>query len=397
MSGTCADLADAAVRGLCRASGFTDLADRAAADVRLMGESWGHRSPGTPPAWSTLTADSTPLELSVVLGDRPLGLRASVEAQAEPGSPRSYWESALRLSERLSRAHGLDLRRLRRIEHLVAPRPADRPPMAAFHTLGWTRGRPPEGKIHLWLAGGSRSATAERTDAVLTALGFPGQWKVVEDVMGDDDTVSYLCLDLAAGPSARTKLYVQHRGSLTPDRLARWDRLGPAAELDDGPTMARIAARAWERSAWRQEVPSRTRLEWRSNHRRFWSYGTYVSFLPGRTRPIESVMHQFGLTPRSRSDAEAQWMVREVLDAYDVSPESRAAYERCARFFLGGDANGEMYAHSFLSAQRSADGPARVAVYFNPRMFFRRHGLSNGDLALAERFHGGNGAGRGDR
>ncbi|GAA2221324.1 hypothetical protein ACFY2R_17880 [Micromonospora olivasterospora] len=396
MTATCGEHAEAAVRGLCHATGLDQLADQVAADVRLMGETWRHRPLDAPPAWSTLTADSTPLELSVVLGDEPLGLRASVEAHAEPANPVSYWESARRLNARLSATHGLDLSRLRRIEHLVAPRPADRPPMAAFHTMGWVPRRPPIGKIHLWHGGPNPADTAARVDAALSALGFPGQWQVIAGAMHDDDTVSYLCLDLATGPSARTKLYVQHRGVLTAERLARWDRLGPRADLGDGPTMAAIASRAWARSAWAPGTPPRTRLEWRSNHRRFWSYGTYVSLVPGGTRPIESVMHQFGLTPRCRSDAEAQWMIREVLDAYDVSARSRDAYERCARFFMGGEADKEMYAHSFLSAQRSPHGPARIAVYFNPRMYFRRHGLTNGDLARAEQFqsHGGDDGGR---
>jgi hypothetical protein len=354
-----------------------------------MSESWGGRRVEESPQWSTLTADSTPLELSVVLGAEPVALRASVEAQAVPASPAAYWRSAQRLTSQLAEVYDMDPARLRQVEHLFAPHSSQRPPMVAFHTMGWSPRHRPEGKIHLWAGGSGPSAGGPICEQALATLGFPDAWRHIAQTMHPDDVVSYLCLDIDSGPTARTKLYVQHRGHVSEERLARWDRLGPNPHSGDGPTMAEIANRARARSAWRSDVPTRTRLQWRSNSRRFWSCGTYVSLVPDRVSPIQSVMHQFALPPHVRSDAEARRMIREVMDVYGVGDRSRLAYERCAEFFAGDNMAEQMYAHTFVSAQRSGSGPPRVATYFNPRMYYRRHGLTNGDLSRARQFHEG--------
>jgi hypothetical protein len=279
--------------------------------------------------------------------------------------------------------------RLRRIENLLAPDPARRPPMAAFHSMHWSPGSSrPDGKIYLWLGG----TDARSSDAVcaetLELLGFPGQWQRIAEALDHSDVVSYLCLDLSDGPSARVKLYAQHRGQLTEERLDRLDQLVPDTHSGDGPTLARITNRAVERSAWPPDVPTRTRLQWRSNNRRFWSSGTYISLVHGRSSPVDSVMHQIALPPHCRNDGEANRMINEVMDAYGISDCSRAAYAGCVKALVGPELTRQMYAHSYVSAQRDADGASRVVVYFNPRMYHSAFGLTNGDLDQARRFRG---------
>ncbi|GAA2796455.1 hypothetical protein [Crossiella cryophila] len=384
---TMREFGETALRDLCRATNLTDLEPQALNGYRTLTESWGDRRVDQPPLWSTLTSDSTPLELSVLLTDGPIALRATVEALAEPANPATYWAAAQHLTTRLTESHDLSPSRLRRIEHLLTPDPARRPPMAAFHTLSWSRTRAPAGKIYLWLGGTPPRTCGATCDEVLTALGFPGQWPRLANAMHPEDVVSYLCLDLGEDPAARVKLYVQHRGRLSADRLARLDRLAPHRPAGDGPTLARLAEAAAARSGWPHGVPARTRLQWRSNSRRFWSCGTYLALVHHRPQPIDSVTHQFALTPHCRNDNESRTMIREVLTAYQAPESARAAYERCANAFAGPDPESQMYAHTYFSAQQTPDGPPRIAVYFNPRMFHSRHGLTNGDLDQARRFH----------
>jgi hypothetical protein len=385
---TMLDFGESALRRLCWASGMRDIEPEVVDGYRILAESWGDRRTDEPPLWSTLTSDSTPLELSVVFSDEPVALRATVEALAVPPSPAAYWASARRLTSRLAEVYDLSPAWLRRIDALVAPDPARRPPMAAFHALIWSRHHRPEGKIYVWLGGSDPQSCSATCDEVLSLLGFPGQWRRIAEALDPGDVMSYLCLDLSASPSARVKLYAQHGGRLTEERLDRLDRLAKDMPSGDGPTLARLANRAAERSSWPSDASTRTRLQWRSNSRRFWSSGTYVSLVRGRTQPIDSVMHQIALTPRIRNDGEAREMIHEVMDAYAVSEASRAAYERCVEAFAGTVSAEQMYAHTYVSAQQGTDGTPRVVVYFNPQMYRSTFGLTNGDLDQARRFRG---------
>jgi hypothetical protein len=386
---TMAEYGELAVRKLCRASGLEDLEAEAVAGYRIMTESWGDRRLDRPPPWSILTPDSTPIEYSVLLRDEPVAVRIAIEALGDdPPSPEGYWASAQRLTARLAETYGLHTGDLRRIEHLFAPRPSLRQPMVALHVMGWSRQDPPEGKIYLCVPRSDVRSCGATYDEALSLLGFPGQWRRIAEALHPDDVVPFFSLDLSAAPSARTKVYVQHRGKLTAERLEAFDRLAANPQAGAGPALAAIANRAEERSSWALGASAQARLQWRSNSRRYWSADTYIALVHGRPQPIDTVLHQFALPTRCRNDGEADQMIHEVMDAFAVTEPSRAAYQRCLEALVGPAPAEQMYNLTYISAQHSDTGAPRVAVYFNPRMFYSRYGLTNGDLEQTWRFQG---------
>ncbi|GAA2796473.1 hypothetical protein [Crossiella cryophila] len=385
---TMAGYGELAVRRLCQASGLAELETQAVDGYRIMTESWGQRRIEDGPPWSILTPDSTPIEYSVLLQEEPVSVRVAIEALADPPSPEGYWSNAQRMTARLAETYGLYTEHLHRIEHLFAPRPGLRQPMVALHVMGWSRTGAPEGKIYLCVPRSEIAACGPIYDEALTRLGFPGQWQRIAQALHPDDVVPFFSLDLSDAPSARTKVYVQHRGRLTAQRLERFDRLAANPQAGAGPALARIANRAEQRSVWAPGASPRTKLQWRSNSRRYWSADTYVALVHGRSQPIDTVLHQFALPTRCRNDAESDRMVHEVLDAFAVSDRSRAAYTRCVQSLIGPDPAKQMYNLTYVSARHDDSGTPRVAVYFNPRMFHPEFGLTNGDLAQTWRFQG---------
>jgi len=374
------------VRKLCQASGLAELEEDAVAGYRIMTESWGERRIDQPPPWSILTADSTPIEFSVLLRDRPEAVRIAIEALADPVSPQGYWANGQQMTARLAERYGLYTGHLAKVEHLFAPDPTMRQPMVALHVMGWSRSGRPEGKIYLCAARSDPRYCGPVYDEALNILGFRGQWQRIAETLHPDDVVPFFSLDLSDSVAARTKVYVQHRGELTADRLERFDRLAVNPQASAGPLLAGIANEAEARSSWAHDVPEQTRLQWRSNSRRYWSADSYVALVHDGPQPIDTVLHQFALPTQCRNDAEADRMIREVLNAFQVSPSGLAAYDRCFDAFVGPDPERQMYNITYVSAQHGADGAPRVAVYFNPQMFSSRFGLTNGDLAQTWRF-----------
>jgi hypothetical protein len=365
---------------LCRAAGMADRAGEIADVFATMSESWSQRPLAAPPLWSFATADSTPVQFSVAFGSEPVSVGISAEAQADPASPAAYWDSARRLSTRLADRYGVPLERLRRIEDLFRPGTATTGSMVAYHAAAWPRQGGALFKIYLWAGGLDPAGCAARCDEALTRLGFAGQWPRIAAALDPQDVVAYLSLDLAAGPAARTKVYVHHRGRLTAARLERVASLaadfvpGAAAELAD------LAGEAEGASRWAPRVPAVDRLQWRSNRRRHWPAGTYLSLVAGQRAPVESAVHQFSLATLIRDDEEAAALVRAMAARYGVPAGGLRSYERCLEVFAQPPLSRERYAHEFVSFSR-AGGTPRVAVYFNPRMFLARFGLTNGDLS----------------
>ncbi|MEV4560816.1 hypothetical protein AB0K51_28000 [Kitasatospora sp. NPDC049285] len=382
------------VRALCEAAGLAARAPEIVDNYRLLSGSWGSRRIDRPPRWSYATADSTPLELSVVLEDRLTGLGVAVEAQASPATAPAYWRSASDLTERLGSRFGLSLERLRRVEDLFrvdGPLPRHQS-MATYHAMGWSeRGRPAV-KLYFWAGSSGAGLLGPVGAEALDRLGLSAQRQRISAALHPEDTVSYLSLDLTETGAARTKLYVQHRGELTADRLERLGRLAADHAPGEAAALVRAAVGAAAASSWPPGTSARDRMQWLSNRRRHWPAGTYLSMTDGVPGAIESAVHQLALPPLCRSDAEAAALVERILTEFGVGAEAAAAYRRCRDALTRRPLAAERYAHTFVSAKRRADGRPRVVVYFNPRMFLARHGLSNGDLRQALRWAGADGA-----
>ncbi|WP_328522942.1 hypothetical protein [Kribbella sp. NBC_00359] len=380
------------LRALCRAAGLGDREEEVARGYRLMSESWGERKISEPPRWSFANPDSTPVQFSIVLEDEPVSVSVSLEAQAEAGTPRAYWDAGRRLTTRLSRTYGLSLEQLEHIQDLFVPHGPGFISMAMYHAAGWRKQGPPLAKVYLGVDQDG-SAALRTCEEALGRLGLGGQWSRIADQLHRDDVVSYVSLDLDTGPCGRTKVYVHHRGQLTVERLESVARLAADYVPGDLDTLVELARQSEDAARWQPGVTTRERLQWRSNRRRRWQALTYLSIGPDREQPVESAVPQLSLPTLVHNDAQAAELVRGISESFGMSGTSRAAYERCRAVFAPSPMDQEMYAHEYLSFRR-VNGKPRTVVYFNPRMFLARHGLTNGDLTQGWSRFGGSGLDR---
>src|SRR5687767_1621524 len=83
---------------LSAGSAFERDAPQIASMFQLLTASWRDQALADPPRWSALSADSSPLEFSLVLGGMREELRFTTEVQRDPASASVYWESSLELN-----------------------------------------------------------------------------------------------------------------------------------------------------------------------------------------------------------------------------------------------------------------------------------------------------------
>ncbi|HET9955219.1 MAG TPA: tryptophan dimethylallyltransferase family protein [Polyangiaceae bacterium] len=335
-----------------------------------LASSWRDRPVESVPRWSGLTDDCTPIEYSIVLGGRQPELRVSVEAQADPASPFTYWASGQRLCERLESSYGAELAVLRRIEDLF--RPSDPAAYTAmYHGAVFRPSGKPLFKVYLSPPAQGAEYANQAVEKACERLGLLGSWRRIAATLRPRDSLIGLSVDVVPELGARLKLYVRHREPTLQD-LERASSL--ADEYVPGDVTRFVAAMLGVSA---EQLPS----------------GVVLRRPPVSTYNLSAGQHgsephgseQHGAVPRVtfhipvfpfcvENDGMARDRIVKLLHDHRLSSD---VYERC----LGALANRDLYAeqgiHSYVSFQRE-DGHARITTYFCPRMY--RH--TYGPLAL---------------
>jgi len=323
------------------ALGLDDAAPLADALLHV-GAAWRHRSVSEPPPWSGLTLDITPFEFSANFDASGARLRAVGEPQSGDPTVSGYWQAAMSAAEQLKATGRADLGCLEAVRELFAPRdPSGR--FAAFFGVGIDRARDgPRFKVYLSPSAGARGAEAQLLGRAAKRLGLDAGWSRIRATR-DDHLWTLACLDLAAAPRMRFKVY---ETLLNADESI--DRLEDGT---NGHSIEHLAGMLTEALP-----PSVRGFEWGMlSH----------SLLPGG-----ELRHTFGV---ALCPGAPQGQVRQRIEALlarlglDPSP-----YTRCFRGLTA--ACDEPVEHSYVTVQRVAGRP-RVTTYLAPRLYQSRFGV----------------------
>jgi hypothetical protein len=333
---------------LCEAARLSEILDSTSVLFRDMVEHCQLRSPQDPPRWSGLTDDSTPMEFSVVFGQRHRQLRLLFEPQGDPQSAVEYWRAGQRLTRYLARRWHASIDAAREIAPLFRP-VAKGVLLAGGHAFEPVSRGAPKCKVYF----NAMAAGTENTDRVVGAglarLGYDRTWRRLRRGLTPSDRIELLALDLT--PRGRVKLYVRPIGAPLPHLQSL---NGLAAKADSG-----LIARAW-RVIHPGRVPERSRP----------TFMTYHLTDPGAARP-ERATFSIPLFPGIRSDLDASRRVVSLFNELEIDP---APYLACLGAMADKPLSREQGIHSYVAVQ-TADRERAIVVYFNPRLYAARYGF----------------------
>jgi DMATS type aromatic prenyltransferase len=209
---------------LCQGLGTSARFTREFARVfRLMSRSWSDWPLGSRPAWSSdITDDGTPFEFSVAFDGKRPKLRLLVESQEAPMTATSTWNAGLRLNDLLNQTYDADLARFEHVRDLFAPAQDMPARFFLWHAAVLEEGLPPSFKAYMNPQVHGSHASQSVVLKALARLNMDGAagFFVSRSSSCQHDRFLYFSLDLAAGSSARVKVYVAQPGA-TADQIER--------------------------------------------------------------------------------------------------------------------------------------------------------------------------------
>jgi hypothetical protein len=323
------------LRGAAEALGVSEVAALERV-LEVMASSWASRRLGDPPAWSGLTRDRSPFELSANFDRQGVELRFALEPHGEASHPVSYWRAASSLADRLCAEHGARRDFFDRVADLYVP-VTDAVYMAAAFATGVGRRGRPAFKIYLPLEASGVGRERALLASTFGRLHLAEAWERLDALVGPDAQWSLLALDLAGGAEPSFKAYERLMG-FDPARLAGRVRHGVE-------TKPELIARFCDA----MEVGPDTS----------WSVLTYAFRGATCTRTTYHL-------PFSPHGDEASVRAR-VLSAFAALGIPSEPYRRLLARSLG-------LFHTYVSCQE-VDGEPRLTTYLSPRFFQDRHGV----------------------
>ncbi len=194
--------------------------------LRRMLSPWGRRWIAQQPDWhSDVCADGSPIEFSAAFSDGCVKVRVLVEAIPDEPNTLAAQESAIELSQGLTRDFGAVDDRLATVRDLFLPDEGPSGFAMMCAAIFAPTGRP-EFKVYLNPSANNVMTGAERTREALERLGFGKAWKAVSAYARrgfDLDRIVYFGLDLIDGPESRIKVYFRHYDVSPADLDARME------------------------------------------------------------------------------------------------------------------------------------------------------------------------------
>ena len=310
------------------------------------------RSIAATPRWSAIGDDASPFEWSIVLGSAT-DVRLLVEAQSDPASPHTYWQSATALTQWCAEQLSSEIGRLQRLVDLYEPTDSQAY-FACWHGFEFPDIRadplrPPRVKIYLNPAAQGRNGARDVINQTLTRLGFVAARDALADVFASFVPV-HCSIDLRDGPNARVKLYLRVFDRTQMEFLYR---SGASAAPGDIERLCRSLG-----------LPAR----WRRPGYCVLHYVDAKDAIPTRTVVNLPVRDLLG-DDESTADVLSAWLADEGLDPRPY----RAVLTSLRRLDAPASASRSTGRHSYVSFQRDA-GKSRVTLYFGAKAFAARHG-----------------------
>lgn len=299
------------------------------------------------PRWSALTDDCTPFELSVAVAGGPARVRVLLEAQADPASPSSYWESGRRLTADLAAAVGSDTATADAVADLFEPTD----PMALWGTwqsVELVDDAPARVRVLFNPAASGRGNAPRLLDETIRRLGLPDLRATVVGRIGDLSWWPVVATVALGRATPRLGLH------LTLDRpsaadLERVAALSPHHHPGDAADLLRL-------------MTGTDRADRR----------TLFATLHIEPDGIGAVNVAVPCVPYCADDAEARDRIAAVVGHLGLDPSRTLALGEAVAPDPD-DLAGSEGIHSFVTVARLPDGP-RVSVAYALRAFQPRHG-----------------------
>ncbi|MFI8992972.1 tryptophan dimethylallyltransferase family protein [Streptomyces sp. NPDC053542] len=201
-------------------------AEQGARVLRRLLSPWGRRRIAEQPDWhSDVCADGSPIEFSAAFSADCVKVRVLVEAIPDEPNTLAAQESAIELSQGLTRDFGAVDGRLAAVRDLFLP--DDRPSgFAVMYAAIFAPTGRPEFKVYLNPSANHAMTGVERTREAMERLGFGKAWKAISAYARrgfDLDRIVYFGLDLTDGPESRIKVYFRHYDASPADLDARME------------------------------------------------------------------------------------------------------------------------------------------------------------------------------
>ncbi|MER7394735.1 tryptophan dimethylallyltransferase family protein [Streptomyces sp. NPDC000151] len=181
--------------------------------LRRMLSPWGERAIAEQPDWqSDVCADGSPIEFSAAFSAGCVKIRVLVEAIPDEPSTLAAQQSALDLTQGLTREFDAADSRLAAVSDLFLP-DDDPTGFAMMYAAIFAPTGPPEFKVYLNPSANDAMTGVERTREAMERLGFGKAWTAVSAYAHrgfDLDRIVYFGLDLVDGPESRIKVYFRH-------------------------------------------------------------------------------------------------------------------------------------------------------------------------------------------
>jgi hypothetical protein len=339
------------LRDICTAAGLIDQRDDMVALFGSLCISAGLERLPTPPRWSGVTDDCSPIEFSTSFDADGTGVRFLIEAQDDPSSPQTYWAAGERLSRRMADSCPASLELIDALGDLF--RPTDPNALfATWHAVDCRRNAAPLCKAYFNPAAHGRDASASVVATALDRLGF-GRGVAAKLADLDGDVITHFAVDLVSATKARAKIYVRHFRTAP----AEFDSLAQRIGIEAGLTFldaCRIVCGSSD---------------------------------PLRQRPVMTCYH---LTAADRFGPAAMTL---YLPLYPYCPADRIAAGRIAALLVEADLQADDYRrvadvlmadhdadadglHTYVGFRRSIGGRhgEQITSYFSPSFFKPRYG-----------------------
>lgn len=325
-----------------------------------------------PVAWvSGVSNDGSPIEYSVSI-DQSTGkaeLRFLTEAQPNENTWRHLTEAALNLNRDIAASYPatVSLQRFEAIRDLFMPAqpPSEetggRVKMAAWHSCAWSLKEGPQWKIYLDpCAAGKGNAALSAAREAFRRLGLESGWRLVEGIIGPDDSVIYFSLDLSSNKDeARVKVYIVHGGADATSRAL-------AAEVARKHASICPDADAFEIQRFLAAMAgSNFGTDSQSGKKSLISCFAFAS--KTGERPVGTV--HFPIDAYVQQDAEARSRVEEYLASAAASTAARERYAKVLAAVQRRPLGQGRGIHAWVSLKQRAGGRRENTFYLCPEMF----------------------------
>ncbi|KAJ5817690.1 Aromatic prenyltransferase DMATS type [Penicillium robsamsonii] len=189
-------------------------------------------------AWvSDVSNDHSPFEYSLALSQQTGAseLRFLIEAQPKENSLAALQERTSRLTEDIGTEYGptkVSLDRLNLVRDLFLPSDPECK-LAQWHSFV-TSSTLEKWKIYLSPLASGRQNALNVTREALERLGLARSWKLLENMMSDDDYPIYFSLGLSPNPEeAEAKVYVAHPGASATQIAEKHAKMDPNSSVQD--------------------------------------------------------------------------------------------------------------------------------------------------------------------